>query len=138
LNPREIDTVNLIKLHRRPGKVSYLIYPNFETDPHPALLRTVKLSLRTQEIDCLEYGRSVNPPIFHRKEALLAPDDPRRAKFARLTAQEERARLLAETASIGTRRGWAERLTSSGYALRGHRLMRSNPSRNPPSRQQAE
>jgi DNA phosphorothioation-associated putative methyltransferase len=113
--------------------VSYLIYPNFETDPHPALLRTVKLSLRTQEIDRLENGRSVNPPIFHRKEALLAPDDPRWAKFARLTAQEERAELLAETASIGARRGWTEHLLAKGYTLRGHRLIRSRPSHHPSS-----
>jgi hypothetical protein len=32
------------------------------------------------------------------------------AKFERLTRQEERAGLLDETATIGTRLGWAERL----------------------------
>ena len=34
----EIEGANLIKLHRHSGKVSYLVYPDFETDPHPALL----------------------------------------------------------------------------------------------------
>jgi DNA phosphorothioation-associated putative methyltransferase len=72
----EIDGANLIKLHGRSGKVSYLVYPDFETDPHPALLRSVKLSLRTREIDCLEYAGSANPPILHRKEAFLRPDEP--------------------------------------------------------------
>jgi hypothetical protein len=62
---------------------------------------------------------------LHRKEAFLVPDDPRRAKFERLTAQEERAGLLDETASIGTRAGWADRLHERGYSLRGHRLVRS-------------
>jgi DNA phosphorothioation-associated putative methyltransferase len=42
-----LDGANLIKLHRQSGKVSYLVYPDFETDPHPALERSVKLSLRT-------------------------------------------------------------------------------------------
>jgi hypothetical protein len=46
----EIHGANLIKLHRLSGKVSYLVYPDFETDPHPALLRCVKLSLRSREI----------------------------------------------------------------------------------------
>jgi hypothetical protein len=53
------------------------------------------------------------------------PDDPRRPKFDRLTRQEERAGLLDDTATIGTRAGWAERLLERGYVLRGHRLVRS-------------
>ena len=40
----EIEGANLIKLHRQSGKVSYLVYPEFETNPHPALLRSVKLT----------------------------------------------------------------------------------------------
>src|SRR6266478_5422629 len=50
----EIDGANLIKLHRHSGKVSYLVYPDFETDPHPALLRSIKLNLRTSEIESTE------------------------------------------------------------------------------------
>jgi hypothetical protein len=42
----------------------------------------------------------------------------------RLTRQEERAGLLGETATIGTRAGWADRLSSMGYAVRDHRLVR--------------
>jgi hypothetical protein len=65
-----------------------------------------------------------NPPVPHRKEAFLRSDDPRRAKFERLTGQEERAGLLDETASIGTRAGWNDRLRERGYELRGQRLVR--------------
>jgi DNA phosphorothioation-associated putative methyltransferase len=57
----EIDGANIIKLHRQLGTVSYLVYADFETDPHPALLRSVKLSLRTREIDCLEYAAWAAP-----------------------------------------------------------------------------
>ena len=121
----EIEGANLIKLHRHSGKVSYLTYPDFETNPHPALLRSVKLSLRTREIDCLEYQASTNPPILHRKESFLAPDHPLHAKFARLTKQEEKHGLLDDTATIGTRDGWQARLNAAGFALRGHRLVRS-------------
>ena len=121
----EIEGANLIKLHRQSGKVSYLVYPDFEIDPHPALLRSIKLNLRSREIDSTDYARSANPPVLHRKETFLPPEDPLRSKFERLTRQEERAGLLDETATIGTRDGWANRLRSMGYALQGHRLVRS-------------
>jgi hypothetical protein len=86
-------------------------------------LRCVKLSLRTRQIECQDYAQSPNPPILHRKETFLAPQDPRHAKFARLTAQEEKHGLLADASSIGTREGWRKRLTERGYALKGHRLL---------------
>jgi DNA phosphorothioation-associated putative methyltransferase len=120
----EIHGANVIKLHRHSGKVSYLVYPDFKTDPHPALLRSVKLSLRSREIDCLEYAASANPPVLHRKETFLTSDHPLYAKFARLSEQEERHGLLEDSAMIGTREGWQARLRAAGYALRGHRLVR--------------
>ena len=100
---------NLIKLHRQSGKVSYLVYPEFETNPHPTLLRSVKLSLRTREIDCLEYGNSANPPVLHRKESFLLPEHPLRARFARLSAAAEKHGLALPMASIGTRDRWNAR-----------------------------
>ena len=112
----EIEGANVIKLLRHFGKVSYLVYPGFETDPHPALLRSVKLSLRTREIDCLEYAASANPPDLHRKEAFLTEDHPLHARFARLSKQEEKYGLLDDTATIGTREGWQARLGEAGVA----------------------
>jgi DNA phosphorothioation-associated putative methyltransferase len=105
---------NLIKLHRHSSKVSYLVDPDFDADPHPALLRSIKLNLRSREIESSDYAASANPPVPHRKETFLLPEDPRRAKFERLTRQEERAGLLDESATIGTRTGWAERLREWG------------------------
>jgi DNA phosphorothioation-associated putative methyltransferase len=117
-----LDGANLIKLHRQSGKVSYLAYPDFETNPHPALRRSVKLSLRTREIDCFDYTASANPPVLHRKETFLPADHPLHAKFARLTAQEDKHGLLDDTATIGTSEGWEARLRERGFRLRGHRL----------------
>ena len=127
----EVEGANLVKLHRHSGKVSYLVYPDFETDPHPALLRSIKLSLRTRELDCYDYATSTNPPVLHRKETFLPPGHPPPAKFARLTAQEEKHGLLDDTATIGTRQGWEARLRERGFAVRGHRLVRRKEGRGP-------
>jgi DNA phosphorothioation-associated putative methyltransferase len=121
----EVEGANVIKIHRRTGKLSCLAYPAFETDPHPALLRCVRLSLRTRELRCDDYAASANPPVLHRKETFLQSEHPLHARFARLTRQEERHGLLAETATIGTRSGWEARLLEKGFALRGHRLVRT-------------
>jgi len=125
----EVEGANLLKLHRHSGKVSYLVYPDFETDPHPALLRSIKLSLRTREFDCYDYATSTNPPILHRKETFLPPGHALVAKFARLTRQEEKHGLLDETATIGTREGWQRRLAERGFLVRGHRLLRQRSER---------
>ena len=88
-------------------------------------MRSIKLNLRTREIESTDYAASENPPVLHRKETFLLTDDPRWSKFDRLTRQEERAGLLDEAATIGTRAGRADRLRERGYALRGHRLVRN-------------
>jgi DNA phosphorothioation-associated putative methyltransferase len=121
----EVEGANIIKIHRRSGKLSYLAYPEFEDDPHPALLRSVRVNLRTRQIDSNDYSQSANPPVLHRKETFLLPDDPLREKFARLTEQEEKHGLLNDASAIGTREGWAKRLAERGFALKGHRLVRS-------------
>jgi DNA phosphorothioation-associated putative methyltransferase len=120
----EVEEANIIKIHRRSGKLSYLAYPDFERDPHPALLRCVKLNLRTRKVECYDYTASANPPILHRKETFLGADHELREKFARLTAQEEKLGLLEDPSGIGTRNGWARRLSDKGYVCKGHRVVK--------------
>lgn len=124
----EVEDANIVKIHRRSGKLSYLAYPDFESDPHPALCRCVKVNLRTRQIDFYDYSDSANPPILHRKESFLLASDALHTKFARLTAQEEKYGLLQDAAAIGTRDGWSRRLAERGFALKGHRLVRTTPS----------
>jgi DNA phosphorothioation-associated putative methyltransferase len=120
----EIEGANLIKIHRRSGKLSYLVYPEFDDDPHPALLCLIRVNLRTRQIDSNDYAQSTNRPVLHRKGTFLTGDHPLHDKFARLTQQEEKYGLLDNTATIGTREGWLTRLAEWGFALKGHRLVR--------------
>ena len=101
----EMEGANIIKLHRFSGKVSYLFYPSFDAQEHPALLRAVKVSLRSLQLDCYDYGSTANPPILHRKETFVPEDYPGYATFATLTREEEERDLLTDTARIGTRLG---------------------------------
>jgi hypothetical protein len=120
----EVEDANVIKLHRFTGKVSYLSYPEFDTDPHPALRRCLKVALRTLQLECLDYATSANPPVLHRKETFLPLDHPLYEGCARLTRQEERHGLLDDRATIGTRDRWEARLRQVGFIFRGRRLVR--------------
>lgn len=122
----EVEDANLIKLYRREPKVSYLSYPDFERDPHPALSSSLNIDLREFRLKTRRFTGQPNPPVLHRKECFVAADHPRRETFARLTRAEEAAGLLDETDRIGLRRGWEMALEMRGLSLRGHRLVRRN------------
>jgi hypothetical protein len=83
--------------------------------------------MRTREIECYDYADSLNPPILHRKESFLTADHPLFGKFSRLTRLEEKAGLLNNATTIGTRDEWQSRLRDAGLTLRGHRLCKQAP-----------
>lgn len=118
-----IDGANIVKLHLREPMVSYLSYPEFEKDPHPALAFSLTVQLQTFRIRTRDYSSSTNRPILHRKELFVAPDYPAHKKFARLTRIEEGKGLYEDTAGIGFENGWKEILARKGLYLKGHRLL---------------
>lgn len=122
-----VDDANVIKLHREEPKVSYLAYPDFDADPHPALSYSLAVHLQTFRLRETDYAKRENPPILHRKEEFVPSDHPLREKFARLTRQEERYGLFDDAHRIGLRHGWESRLAERGVRLQGHRLVRRRP-----------
>lgn len=120
----QLEQVTLIKFRADKPKVSYLHYPDFDTNPHPALHSAMQANLSSLYVDYRDYSASDNPPILHRKETFVTTDYPLYEKFAKLTAQEEKAGLLENPISIGTRKGWTERLETFKLKFRGHQLIR--------------
>jgi DNA phosphorothioation-associated putative methyltransferase len=119
-----VPGANIVKLANGEPKVSYLSYPDFDRDPHPALTASVSVNLQTFRVRQHLYTEDRNPPILHRKEMFVNPRHPGRTKFARLTRVEESMGLYTDPANIGTRSGWQQALLAKGLTLRGHRLLR--------------
>jgi len=111
---------NLIKFRTDELKVSFLSYPDFMDDPHPALRHAVTIDLASGKARHTDYAGNLNPPILHRKEAFLAPEHPRRAGFAALTKAEEAAGLYERTATIGFKLNWERLLREKGVVIQGH------------------
>jgi DNA phosphorothioation-associated putative methyltransferase len=116
---------NIIKLGMGEPKISYLSYPDFDSDPHPALVESVSVHLQTFRIRVRSYRDYANPPILHRKEEFIRHDHPLKSKFERLTRIEEAKGLYKDPSSIGTRDRWSALLQLKGFAYRGHRLVRA-------------
>jgi hypothetical protein len=114
---------NLVKLRTDELKLSFLAYPEFETDPHPALRHALSIDLATGKARHTDYAGNANPPILHRKETFLAPGHPLQSQFEALTRAEEAAGLYDETATIGFKLNWERLLLSKGLAFEGHRLI---------------
>jgi DNA phosphorothioation-associated putative methyltransferase len=122
-----VEGANLLKLHRLKPKVSYLSYPDFDGDPHPALAGALVVPLNSFDVKYWNYVDAANPPVLHRKEEFVPEGYPGREKFAKLTKQEERRGLYEDTSRIGRRDGWNFVLEEKQVQLRGHQLVRKPP-----------
>src|SRR5262249_17265873 len=109
-----------ISLHGR--SVSFLQYPAFDDEAHPALLRSVRVYLPQATYGVREYDPKRNPPILHRKDALVAPDYPRSDLFRQLTAKEEALGLLGAS-DIGHRLEWEALLIQRSLVIKGHEVL---------------
>jgi hypothetical protein len=116
---------NIVKLRRDKAQVSYLSYPDFDSDPHPALAEVTTADLPRLRVEHKVFQDSANPPILHRKDAFVASDYPGRSRFVRLTQQEERSGLLEAPLPIGRRQQWEAWLEAHDLEIRGHRVVRA-------------
>ncbi|MHC1763388.1 MAG: DNA phosphorothioation-associated putative methyltransferase [Verrucomicrobiia bacterium] len=123
------STHNVLKFNIDEPRISFLSYPNFFMDAHPALRHAITINLATGKIRRMDYDRSANQPILHRKETLLPPDHPKRAEFEALTRAEEEAGLYEDTTTIGFKLNWIRLLESKGLVVVGQQLVRQGPVR---------
>ena len=114
---------NLVRMDDAGACVALLNYPEFHDDPFPSLRESWLVDLARSTVSYRTYAASFNPPILHRKELLLLPDDPRRQACAALTAEAEAIGLFDEPHRIGHRRQWLALVRDKGYRIDGHQLL---------------
>lgn len=122
---------NLLKLHTDQVAITFLTYPNFDEDPHPALAEATKINLNTGAVVRTDYRKRANPPILHRKETFLPPGDARVEQFSNLTRSEEAEGLYRDPSRIGLRIQWQTLLNRKGLKYDGHRLIREGAAATP-------
>ncbi|MBN3940328.1 MAG: DNA phosphorothioation-associated putative methyltransferase [Nostoc sp.] len=117
-----VDEATLIKYHTDKPQISYLSYPEFDTDPHPTLKASIGIDLKTLVVTHRDYATRENPPILHRKETFVTSNYPGYEEFAKLTQQEQQLGLLNSKSDIGTLKGWEKCLAAHRVEIRGHQV----------------
>jgi DNA phosphorothioation-associated putative methyltransferase len=118
------EEFNVVKFRTDAPRLSFLQYSSFFEDAHPCLEEAIAIDLSSGQALRTTYRDSLNPPILHRKELMLAPEHPRSDEFAALSMAEEQAGLYSNTAVIGFRVNWERLLAAHELAIEGHRLIK--------------
>ncbi|NET70000.1 MAG: DNA phosphorothioation-associated putative methyltransferase, partial [Sphaerospermopsis sp. SIO1G2] len=130
----QYEKITIVKFSISKPKISYLYYPDFDTDPHPALQSSIQVDVQSFSFGYRDYSDTENPPILHRKETFVTPEYPHYQEFVELTRAQDALGLLNNTKGIGTKLGWEKRLQLYGVEIQGHKLIQKtiNPvSENP-------
>ncbi len=117
---------NVLKFRTDEFKISFLAYPKFMTEAHPALRESLTVDLVSGKQRHIKYTGNPNPPILHRKELFIPSEHEKRELFARLSREEEEAGLYEETRTIGFRLNWQQLLDRKGFQISGHRLKKAS------------
>lgn len=117
-----LENANIVKLYYSKPKITYLVYPDFDTNAHPALKATMEVDLHNLSVTYHDISDETNPLILHHKDALVAPDYPSYQKFVRLTKKEQKSGLLDNREAIRRLHGWLRCLKEHELIIEGHKL----------------
>ena len=117
-----LENANIVKIYYNKPKITYLVYPEFDTQAHPALQATMEIDLHNLSVTYHDISDETNPLILHQKDALVAPDYPSYKKFVRLTKKEQKSGLLKNRDAIRRLHGWLRCLRENEITIEGHKL----------------
>ncbi len=117
-----LEKANIVKLYYNRPKISYLYYPDFDTVAHPTLKTTMEVDLQSLAVVYNDLSDDPNPPVLHRKDALVAPDYPHYSKFSQLIRQEQELGLLADFNAIRRLQGWQKCLQNNKITISDHKI----------------
>ena len=112
----DLDGDYLIKISKSCESVSFLLYKDFEENPHPELKTSIKVNLYRRSVHYRNYAGTENPPILHRKETFLTPEHPRYSEYKIITEKEDSLGLLSRS-DIGFKKAWEHLLNDCGIKL---------------------
>ena len=114
---------NVLKINLKDtNKISLLDYEDFTESAFPALLNSCQVDIAKQTFTIRNHSRN-NPPILHRKELLLAPNDKEQGTYQILTQQLENIGAFENITKLGTKANWETELETLGVRVENHEVV---------------
>jgi hypothetical protein len=80
-----VAQADLVKIHKASGKVTFLVYDDFEGKSLPELQHRIKVNLKTRWVQAFDHRGSGQ--LLYFKERFLAADHPRLGEMTAFTAK---------------------------------------------------
>ncbi|WP_434339580.1 DNA phosphorothioation-associated putative methyltransferase [Motilimonas cestriensis] len=96
----ELEPIDLVKIHITSGKVSFMIYDDFENSSVPFLVERIKVKMMEQDIDFFDYVDPIRQPPLLCKGNYLTPEHHLYLKQSRF--DKRLAKLLQISTDIDT------------------------------------
>jgi len=87
----DFDEIDLIKIHTTSGKLTLLIYDDFDNKQLPLLRERIKIRFRDQDIDFFEYIDEYEPQPLYNKSLYLSKSHP---SYSKQVNFEEKIRTI--------------------------------------------
>ena len=81
----DLKNVDIIKIHKKSGKVTLLIYDDFEKKSFPELIERVKVNLRKQQIDFFDHKSETHQQVLYFKERYVPDKYPLKEKWVKFS-----------------------------------------------------
>src|SRR4030095_13492224 len=111
-NPEEAD---LIKIHVKSRKLTFLNYDDFEGKPLPELQQRIKVNLRSRFVEVFDHSSS--DQLLYFKERFLPSDHPERARMINFSAKLRRLEIGPGTSGGPTKEELLALLSTKGLTL---------------------
>jgi DNA phosphorothioation-associated putative methyltransferase len=81
----DLENADIIKIHKKSGKVTLLKYDDFEGKNLPELQERIKVNLRQQRIDIFDHQIGPYQQLLYFKDQYVGKDHPERSKWIRFS-----------------------------------------------------
>jgi len=125
----ELEEVDLIKIHITSGKVSFMVYEEFNSSPLPKLVERIKVRMRDQDVDFFDYVEPFRPPVLYWKSKYIDESFEDYRKQVSFDKKLIETGVLDSNSEFGPMRSELDaKLREVGFEIRGYRLYKVSSS----------
>jgi DNA phosphorothioation-associated putative methyltransferase len=123
----ELEDIDLVKIHISSGKVSFMVYEEFDSSPLPRLTERIKVRMRDQDVDFFDYVEPYRPPLLYWKSRYIDENFQDYKKQLSFDKRIAKTGIVTPDREFGPMRSELDlQLRELGLEIRGYRFYKVN------------